>query len=72
LADFSDSIETVFFSKIYHRFRELIQPDVCVAIKGRISIKNGDQTIVVDAIKNLQADTATNDNYPSSSQPQTN
>ncbi|MEK7091945.1 MAG: OB-fold nucleic acid binding domain-containing protein, partial [Patescibacteria group bacterium] len=53
VADFNDQIETVFFSRTYNDNRELIQPDKCLAIKGKLSLRNGEPSIVVDSIKEL-------------------
>jgi DNA polymerase-3 subunit alpha len=53
LADYTGSIELVFFSKIYADSKTLIQPETCVAVRGRMSHRNGEPSIVVDAIKTL-------------------
>ncbi len=53
LADYTGTIELVFFPKLYAGSRELIQPERCVAIKGRLSHRNGEASIVVEALKPL-------------------
>jgi len=53
IADFNDQIETVFFSRIYNEHRDLIQADKCLAIKGRISFRNGEPSLIVESLKEL-------------------
>lgn len=53
MSDFTDSIETVFFTKIYNSSRLAVQVGKCVAIKGKISNRNGETSLLVEAIKML-------------------
>ncbi len=53
LTDYTDSIEMVVFSKILAANRELCLPEKCVAVKGRLSLRNGEPSIVVDQMKEL-------------------
>lgn len=53
LTDYTDSIELVVFSKILADNRELCSPEKCVAVKGRLSYRNGEPSIVVDQMKAL-------------------
>ncbi|MBX9906908.1 DNA polymerase III subunit alpha [Patescibacteria group bacterium] len=50
------SIEAVVFPTVLAEKRELCVPQKCVVIKGRLSHKNGDPSIVVEAIKELEKD----------------
>lgn len=59
LSDQSGSIELVFFSNTFEQFADLIEPDRCVAIKGRTSHRNGEPSIVVEKIKELAEDEPT-------------
>lgn len=53
VADFSDSIETVVFPRVFVQYKELLAPETCIAIKGRFSNRNGSPSIIVEAIKKL-------------------
>jgi DNA polymerase-3 subunit alpha len=53
LADFTGAIEVVVFSDAYAKFRELLVPEKCIAIRGRLSIREGEATVVAEAIKPL-------------------
>lgn len=53
LADYTGAIELVFFSKTYGANRELVLPEACVAVKGRMSYRNNEPSIVVEAVKRL-------------------
>jgi DNA polymerase-3 subunit alpha len=53
LADYSGSIECVVFSRLYAQFRDLLRAENCVALKGRLSMRNGEPSIVIENIKEL-------------------
>ncbi|MCK5285991.1 MAG: DNA polymerase III subunit alpha [Candidatus Pacebacteria bacterium] len=54
LADFSGSIEVVVFPKIYEEFVELLEEEKCVMIKGKISKRNDETSLIADKIKELK------------------
>jgi len=54
IADFSGNIETVIFPKLYAKYKDIIRPESCIGIKGRMSGRNGEVSIVAEDIKNLQ------------------
>jgi len=56
LADFSDSIEVVVFPKTLSDYKELVVAEQCVALRGRLSFRNGEPSIVAEAFKSLEAD----------------
>ncbi|MBI5138291.1 MAG: DNA polymerase III subunit alpha [Candidatus Vogelbacteria bacterium] len=53
VADFLDSIEVVVFPKILTEFKEIIVADKCVAVRGRLSFRNGEPSIVAEAFKEI-------------------
>ena len=53
LTDFTGSIEVVVFPKVYEKFHDKITQESCIAIKGRVSKRNGDTSILVEGIKEL-------------------
>lgn len=53
LADFTSSIEAVVFPKVFAEARAILLPDKCIAIKGKISIREGETSIIADKIKEL-------------------
>lgn len=53
LADFDGSIEAVVFPKNYEEHRAIIKPDTCIALKGRLSNRNGELSMVAEALKAL-------------------
>jgi len=53
LSDQVDSIEMVAFPEAYAANRELLQPGICVAVKGKLNIRNDEPSILIDKIKNL-------------------
>ncbi|MEN9649342.1 MAG: hypothetical protein RL094_309 [Candidatus Parcubacteria bacterium] len=53
LADFSGSIEVVVFPKAYEQYKNILQVDRCVVIKGKTSSRDGNPSFMADAIKPL-------------------
>jgi DNA polymerase III subunit alpha len=53
ISDYGDSIEVVFFPRIFTEFKELLEPEKCIALKGRLSTRNGEKSIVAEAVKAL-------------------
>lgn len=53
LANQSDSIEMVAFPETYRTYHAQFIPGTCVAIKGKLSIRNDEPSILVDKIKLL-------------------
>lgn len=54
LADLSDKLETVFFPETYQKYKDIALPDVCVAVKGKINYRNGEVSLLVEAVKLLE------------------
>lgn len=59
LADQKDTIECVVFPKTYQDLRELLLPGTCVAIKGRLSIRNDEPSIALERAKRLASPSVT-------------
>ena len=53
IADMSDNIEAVFFPEVFAKFKELLEQEKCIAIKGKISTRNGGISIIAEAVKEL-------------------
>ncbi|HRZ30236.1 MAG TPA: OB-fold nucleic acid binding domain-containing protein, partial [Candidatus Paceibacterota bacterium] len=51
--DFTDWIECVAFADVYDKYKNLLVPDKIVAIKGKISHRNGEPSIIIEAVKEL-------------------
>jgi DNA polymerase-3 subunit alpha len=53
IADFYDTIEVVVFPKTFEKYKEFIATEKCLAIKGKFSKRNGEPSVIADAIKLL-------------------
>ncbi len=53
VSDYSDTMETVVFPRTMTEFKNLLVKDKCVAIKGKLSLRNGEITVIVDKMKEL-------------------
>ncbi|MBU1557948.1 DNA polymerase III subunit alpha [Patescibacteria group bacterium] len=54
VSDFSDSMEVVVFPKVYDDYKHLLEADKCVALRGKISKRNDETSLLVDALKELK------------------
>ncbi|HAO64859.1 TPA: DNA polymerase III subunit alpha [Candidatus Taylorbacteria bacterium] len=53
LTDKSGSMETVVFPKSYEKYKEILVADTCIAIKGKVSERNGEKSLLADIIKKI-------------------
>lgn len=54
LRDYKGAIEVAVFPETYKRYKGLIAMDTPLVVRGKASTRNGDKTIVVDEIRQLQ------------------
>ena len=53
LVDESGTIEAVIFPKDFVIYKSIIKPESCIALKGRVSNRNGELSLVAEALKAL-------------------
>lgn len=53
IADLTDSIEAVAFPSIFKDLIEVLVPEKCIAFSGKVSDKNGEKSIIIEAIKEI-------------------
>ncbi len=53
LGDGSENIELVAFPEVYKTYHEIFAPGACIAIQGKLSMRNEEATIVIDKAKLL-------------------
>ncbi len=53
VADFSGSLETVVFPRTLVEFKSAFAPDKCLAIKGKMSERNGQKSMIIERVKVL-------------------
>ncbi len=53
IADMDGSIEAVIFPKLFAQHKDLLKADSCIALKGRLSNRNGELSLVAEAVKAL-------------------
>ncbi len=53
LGDGIDTIEIVVFPEVFRSNHELLIPGTCIAIQGKVSMRNEESTIVIDRVKKL-------------------
>jgi DNA polymerase-3 subunit alpha len=53
IADFDGSMEAVVFPKNYLEHRNILKTENCIALKGKLTSRNGELSMVADALKAL-------------------
>lgn len=53
MSDMTDKVEIVIFPKIFSEHRQILVPSKCIAVKGKLSDRNGEISIIVDKLKAL-------------------
>ena len=53
LSDQQDSIEMTAFPETYQQIRDMLNVGTCVAVKGRLQIRNDEPTIMLERLKTL-------------------
>ncbi len=54
LEDLTDQIECVAFPRTYEKYANYLVPDKLIAIKGRLSEKQGEKSIVIDELRTIE------------------
>ena len=54
LADFNDKIEVVFFGDVFEKYKDILEPENCIACRGRISYRQGEANLIAEQIKKLE------------------
>ena len=49
-----ESMEMVTFPECFESHRDILEPGTCVAIKGKLNIRNDEPSILVDRMKKLE------------------
>ena len=55
IADLVDSMEVVVFPRIFSQYKSFLEPQRCLAIKGTVSIRNDEPSIIAEAVKELES-----------------
>ncbi|PIQ92154.1 MAG: DNA polymerase III subunit alpha [Parcubacteria group bacterium CG11_big_fil_rev_8_21_14_0_20_39_22] len=53
IADLTGSIETVVFPKTYSEYKDMLVLEKCVALKAKVSMRNGEVSLIVEKVKGL-------------------
>jgi len=53
IADLTDSIEVVCFPSVFKDFIEVLVAEKCIALTGKVSNKNGEKSIIIEAVKEI-------------------
>ena len=53
VSDFSGSSDAVVFPRTYREFKDLINPDICLAVKATVNTRNGEKSFILERMKRL-------------------
>ncbi len=53
LSDYTGTLEVVLFPEAYETYKLIVEPGTCIGVKGKLSSRNGEISIIADKIKTL-------------------
>lgn len=53
ISDLTDSIEAVCFPSIFKASIDILVPEKCIALSGKVSNRNGEKSIIIEAVKEI-------------------
>ena len=53
ISDLTDSIEAVAFPRIFTESINILVPEKCIALTGKISLRNGEKSIIIEGVKEI-------------------
>ena len=53
ISDFTGSIEAVAFPSIFKEAVDILIPEKCIAFSGKVSNRNGEKSIIIEAVKEI-------------------
>ncbi len=53
IADLTDSIEAVVFPKLFKDSIDILVAEKCIALSGKVSLRNGEKSIIIEGIKEI-------------------
>ena len=53
ISDLTDSIEAVAFPSIFKESIDILVPEKCIAFSGKVSNRNGEKSIIIEAVKEI-------------------
>jgi DNA polymerase-3 subunit alpha len=53
ISDLTGSIEAVVFPSIFKESIDIIVPEKCIAFSGKVSLRNGEKSIIIEAVKEI-------------------
>ena len=53
ISDLTDSIEAVVFPSLFKESIDILVPEKCIALTGKVSNRNGEKSIIIEAVKEI-------------------
>lgn len=53
ISDFTGSIESVAFPKIFAVSKDILVPEKCIAFSGKVSVRNGEKSVLIENVKEI-------------------
>ena len=53
ISDLTGSIEAVAFPSIFQGSADILVPEKCIALSGKVSLRNGEKSIIIEALKEI-------------------
>ena len=53
ISDLTDSIEAVAFPSVFKNSIDILVPEKCIALTGKVSLRNGEKSIIIEGVKEV-------------------
>ena len=53
ISDLTGTIEAVVFPSIFREAMDILAPEKCIAFSGKVSLRNGEKSIIIEAVKEV-------------------
>ncbi len=53
LSDFTGTIDAVVFSKLFETIKDILVKDVIIALKGKVTERNGEKSLMIESLKQI-------------------
>jgi DNA polymerase-3 subunit alpha len=54
ISDYSDTVEVVIFPRVLEKYGDIIREGNCIALKGRISLRNNEPSVIAEEMKEMK------------------
>ena len=54
ITDFTGTVEAVTFPKTFKEHKDILVPDTCIILEGKVTLRNEEKSIAIGKLKKLE------------------